>query len=150
MKIEGAQVVADRDDQAGSLDGGRQPDRAGRVVGGQRLLGQERDAELDQPLADGHRPVRRNAHVDDVGPGRLHHSVEVIEGRAAPRAGQGRRRPASVREVTPTSSRPPEPLERLEVQPGDPARPHQAEPDGQSSPPKILASSNGAVSSSWS
>ena len=87
-EIERSKVVADRDDQPGPFDGRGQPDRALTIVRGERLLRQERDPELDQALADGHRPIRRDADIGNVGADCLDHPVERIERQAAPRAGQ--------------------------------------------------------------
>ena len=42
--VERPQVIADRDDEPGSLDGRREPDGTRTVAGSQRFLGQERDA----------------------------------------------------------------------------------------------------------
>ena len=148
-EVQRAEVVADRHDQAGPFDGGGQPGRPGGVVGRQRLLGQERDPPLDQALADRDRPMWRNAHVDGVRTCRLEHPVEVVEWRPAPGIGHGRGTLDRARDDA-DELRPSEPLERLEVQSGDPAGADQPQPDGQRSPPKILDSSNGAVSSSWS
>ena len=86
-QVEPAPVVADRDDQPGTLDRRCEPHRTVRIGGGQRLLDEERDAALDEPLADRHGTVRRHAHPDDVGAGIVEHRVDVRVRAPAPRPG---------------------------------------------------------------
>ena len=148
-EVQPAEVVAHRHDQAGPFDGSGQPGRAGGVIGGKWLLRQERNPALDQPRSDRDRLMWRNADVGDVRTCVFQHPVQVFVRRPAPGIRQGRRALDGARDHT-DQLRPAEPLERLEVQTGDPARADQAKTDGQRSPPKILDSSNGAVSSSWS
>ena len=91
--VERPQVVADTDDQARRGDRLRQPGRAVRVGGGQRLLDQERDARRDQAFADRHGPVRRHGHPDRrrvVRPGQ--HRVDVVVRACHPSARRPRRR----------------------------------------------------------
>ena len=83
-EVQRSQVVTDRDDQAGPLDGRGKADRPVRIVGGQGLFGQERDPEPDQSLADAHRLIRRHARVRHVRTGGPQHLVEVIERPATP------------------------------------------------------------------
>ena len=133
--VEGAEVVADGDDEPGALDRGRQPGRAGRIAGRERLLGQERDPGLDQPLADRHRPIRRHRHVDDIRLRLGQHRVDVVVARPAPAGrhgipGLGRPRDDA------DQLGPAEPLERLEVLAADPATADEAEPDGSHVSPR--------------
>ena len=124
-------------------------------VGGQRLLGQERDAALDQPLADRHGPVRRHARRrrrraapsssiasrSSIAAGRPSSAVDRVGRRRVPRRRRRRARSgpaaASASRCVPA------------IQPA-PTRPEPERVSSRLTPPKIWASSNGAVSSSWS
>ena len=142
-------MIADRDDEAGPLDRSGESNGSVAVRGGQRLLRQERDPALDQQLADGDRLERRDADVDDVRPRVVEHRRRVLVHRAAPPVGD-RGRAGTRPGHDPDELRPVEPRQRLEVEPGDPARPDQAESMPHRLPEKISDSSYGAVSSSWS
>ena len=142
-------MVTDRDHEPGSLDGGLQARRTLGIGDRERFLGQERDPALRQTFADRHGPVRWHRHVHDVGSRPVEHRVDVVEVLTAPPGGH---RPGGLGRPRhhPDELRPAEPLGGFQVQAADPAATDQAQPQRHPSPPKIRASRNGAVSSSWS
>jgi hypothetical protein len=77
-RIEAAQVISNRGDEAALGNAGRDLDRTVGVDGRQGLLGEERDAALDEPLEDGDRGRRRDAHVGDVRALLIEHSIDVV------------------------------------------------------------------------
>ena len=145
--VERPQVVADGDDEPALLDRVRQAGRpVARRVGGQRLLGQERDrrprpaARRSPPPDAAARPRRRHP-----GLALAEHRVDVVVARPAPARRRPHRRSRAVRATTPTSSVRPSRSSasrwcRL-IQP-PPTRPSRTQPR-QPSLPKMLASRNG-------
>ncbi len=126
-------MVADRHHEAPLEDRGGEPGRAGGVRRGERFLGEERDASLDELLADRDRRGGRDADVGDVGSALVKQPADVVEGGDATRPGgclgafDPRRRDAD-------ELRPPEAIERGEVRLGDPAGADERQPDVRAGP----------------
>ena len=92
----------------------------------------------------------RHGYEDRLGVRSIDHRLEVVVRRPAPAFGDVRGRLARLRDDADELG-PAETLEGFEMVPGAPAAADQAEPQRHLSPaPKIPASRNGAVSSSWS
>ena len=114
-RLEGSQVIADGDDEPALLDAGRDSGRALCVSRRQRLLSEERDAALDELLADRHRRRGRDADVRDVGTLLVEQARDVvISGDPAGPGGRFARSRSSTMRLRPAPSARVDPAQRGE------------------------------------